>query len=134
MEKTQSKAYLPLLLIVALIALAWAMVGQSVISQISKASPSRHALESHAEAASIIDCINKNGPAAQFRDKFDGNKFYLTCQLPDGRWGLAPFAKQAGKLWNKTAFVPKSGTWQELCDYLNGIATKYNGTLPPFGQ
>lgn len=112
-----------LICVICLAGLMWATV----------AAPSKHALETHTEAESIINCINKNGPAGKFRDIYDPDKFYLTCQLPDGRWGLAPFARQNGKLWNKTAFVPKDGTLGKLYEYLNGIANKYNGPLPPFG-
>ncbi len=90
---------------------------------------SRHASDKHGWtlAGAIIECIEKNGPhmGMKFRDK-DG-KFYIPCQLSDGRIGLGIFDKDGN---NVSAYVPGDGIWEHVRDYILRRAFRYTGPLP----
>lgn len=113
-----------LLIVLIILAVAYAAAGATL-----DAKSSNHADRKHGWllAQSIVDCIAKNGTymGMKFRDK-DG-KFYLPCQLSDGRIGLGIF-DSAGN--NISAFVPRDGIWQNVRDYILQRAFRYNGPLP----
>ena len=136
MTQARNNTFTYMLIFIVVLAAIWFVVGQDVmkVALSGTATASAHAVAKHPEAQPIIDCINKNGPAGVFRDKFDKNTFFLSCQLPDGKWGFAVFVQELNKLFNKSAYSPGEGTWAELNTKLNNIANKYRGPLPPFGQ
>lgn len=92
---------------------------------------SLHAVARHGDdALAIRACIENKGPAMKFKSLKDPFTFYLVCQLDDGRWGLQALIKDAGKYFEKTAFVKGEGTLGELLDYMGKLATRFKGELP----
>lgn len=80
-----------------------------------------HAVEKHGQdALDVQKCLDDNGPEMVYKHKFDPT-YYLLCQLDDGRWGLQAVAEDGHE---KTAFVPKSGSWKDIQDYFGNWATK----------
>jgi hypothetical protein len=91
-----------------------------------------HAVIKHGtEAQRIRNCINKNGPYMTFRGTGqEKNQWYIICQLNENTFGLQALVCEAGKLLEKTAFVPKDGTWANVLSYVTRFATKYTGEIP----
>lgn len=78
-------------------------------------------------AQSIVDCIMNKGPymGMKFRDR-DG-KFYIPCQLSDGRIGLGIFHPDGTNL---SAYIPRDGIWEQVREYILQRAFRYTGPLP----
>lgn len=89
-----------------------------------------HAVQRHGtDAENIRKCLNDKGPYQVWKAMGE-DTFYRICQLDDSRWGLQAILK-VGEVWHeKTAFIPKDGTWKALTEYLQRFATVYKGTLP----
>ncbi len=83
-----------------------------------------------ADTASVRYCLENRGPYQVWKDKFEVNKFYLLCQVDDGRWGFASIVREGGKWIEKTSFIPKSGSWKDLIAYLEKWATRFTGEVP----
>lgn len=90
-----------------------------------------HAVERHgiSTVSQIRTCLDNNGPYQIWKSKIDPDKFFLLCQLEDGRWGLQIITNQIRQCFENTCFVPKDGSWARVIEYLRGIATKFNGSL-----
>jgi hypothetical protein len=72
--------------------------------------PSMHAKHKHGE---IVDVIRRRCSSEKqvhyYQDKMETGKFYVTCQLPDGRTGLH-ILQDKGSYWQeRTAFRPVQG-------------------------
>lgn len=86
-----------------------------------------HAVVRHGQdALNIRQCIEKNGPVQIWRS-LDKSTFYLLCQLDKGIYGLLAAAADGHE---KTAFIPKSGAWNEVIEYIRNLGTRYTGPLP----
>lgn len=80
----------------------------------------------HVEADPIRKCLDQNGPQMVWWDK-NADVYYLLCQLQDKSWGVQAVTPDGRE---KTAFVPKDGTWARVRAYLEGFARPYKGPLP----
>lgn len=90
---------------------------------------STHAVIRHGiEAEQIRKCLDKNGTYIVFQNIYDKDTFYKICRMDNGKFGLQAVIKTAKGVFEKTAFIRGTGTWQELVDYMKNIATRY--TLP----
>ena len=91
----------------------------------------RHAVEKHGvtDVSQIRTCLDENGPYQIWKSKIDPKKFFLLCQLDDGRWGMQIVTNQIRQCFENTCFVPKDGSWVRVIEYLRGIATRFNGSL-----
>lgn len=86
-----------------------------------------HAVTKHGQdALDIRRCLDLNGPN-QIRKSFDGSTFYLVCLLDDGRTGIEPVDETG---YEKSAFVPRDGSWKAVQRYLDQFSTIYKGKLP----
>ncbi len=115
-------AVLFLALLAAAVGLVWAIL----------VGPEDHAQTRHgSDAVAIRQCIDRNGPYQVWRGK-DKETWYLTCQLPDGRWGVRSviWDKALRAFFEKTAFVPEDGAEGDLLGYLAKWGTRWNGPLP----
>ena len=88
-------------------------------------SASPHALQ-HAEATSIQDCLNKNGPAQVWKDRSTGD-FYALCEIKKGTWGLAVCTASG---YNKTMFSPGDASWNDTWKYVFSRGTRFIKGLP----
>ena len=89
---------------------------------------SQHAVKTHVwDADKVIQCLNDNGPYMRMVYKSKDGKFYLPCQLPDGRIGLGIFTAKGE---NFTAYIPKDGAWSAVRSYIEQRATRFTGGLP----
>lgn len=89
-------------------------------------SASQHALDTHAEASLIQDCLNKNGPSQVWKDRQSG-EFYALCEFKKGTWGLAVCTASG---YNKTMFSPDSGSWMDTWKYVFARGTRFTKGLP----
>jgi len=89
-----------------------------------------HAVIRHGtDAEAVRKCLENKGPHQLWRSN-DGITFYRLCELEDGRWGLQAILKD-GNIWHeKTAFIRGDGSWKALMEYLQRLATRFNGPLP----
>ena len=89
---------------------------------------SDHAAKTHGtDAYEIVDCITRNGPYLGMKFRAKDGKFYIPCQLTDGRIGLGIFDSGGN---NISAYVPGDGIWQEVRDYILQRAFRFTGKLP----
>lgn len=90
-----------------------------------------HAVDRHGISAvsQIRTCLDEKGPYQIWKSKIDPKKFFLLCQLDDGRWGMQIVTNQIKQCFENTCFVPKDGSWVRVIEYLRGIATRFNGSL-----
>jgi putative hemolysin len=110
---------------------AWPLLLAAGLAVVMAAAvvPFPHAAEKHGDdAVAVRQCVNR-GSTVQYRDRRDPGKFYLLCQLPDGRWGLQIVARAGKVLEEITSFVRGEGTWDEVSGYVLRFATKFNGPL-----
>jgi hypothetical protein len=92
---------------------------------------STHAVVKHgSEALAIHRCIENNGPMQTWKSTVEDDVFYELCELPDGRVGMRVMIYRLKEQINRTAFVPKDGSWMKVTDYLSKFATRYNGGMP----
>ena len=93
----------------------------------------QHALIKHeADAQAIHKCLDKNGPYDVW--KVDSPEFpnhYIQCtRLTDGRWGIRVIQWTKDKIFReKTSFVIKDGTREQLVEYLTARAEPFLGKL-----
>jgi hypothetical protein len=112
-----------ILAVLILMAYAQAVIPASAIQS------SDHANDKHGWllATSIVECIAKNGPYMGMKFRAKDGKFYIPCQLADGRIGLGIFDKHGE---NVTAYVPRDGLWEQVKEYILQRAARYTGPLP----
>ncbi len=93
----------------------------------------QHALAKHeAEAKAIHKCLNGRGPHDVWKvDSPDYPNHYIQCtRLPDGRWGIRVIQWTKDKIFReKTSFVIKDGTREQLVEYLTARAEPFLGKL-----
>jgi hypothetical protein len=91
-----------------------------------------HSIVKHGyDAYAVNRCLDDNGPAQVFQSRNVANdsKYFQTCLMSDGRWGLRVIACQAGRWVEKTSFVVGQGSVGELTEYLSARAVGFNGWL-----
>jgi hypothetical protein len=82
--------------------------------------------ENHGETSIIIECLEKSNLELKWKTK-DG-KWFLPCQLPDGKWGMKITDKNGETI---TSFIKGNGSWIEFLKYMiRQGASKYNGPIP----
>lgn len=88
-----------------------------------------HSVARHGvEAIEIRKALCDDGPVQMWKARRD-NTYYLCARLSGGKFGLQAIQKN-GNVWHeKTAFVPKDGSWSKLQSYLRTFATRTT-TLP----
>ena len=96
-------------------------------------SETDHAKIKHGDdAAAIRRCMDKKGPHDVWRvssPQFP-NHFIRTCRLDDGRWGIQFIQWTKDRIWReKTSFVVKDGTREQLTEYLTARAEQFAGSL-----
>lgn len=90
-----------------------------------------HALKHGPTAMAVRQCLNDKGGADEIWRSFDHKRFYLLCQLPNGRWGFQIIQKDLSGRWSEvTALVRENPTLNALHDYLRGFGSKFNGPYP----
>lgn len=83
--------------------------------------------EKHSEATIISECLEKSNLELKWKTK-DGSKWFLPCQLPDGKWGMKIVDKHGETI---TSFIKGFGTWKEFLEYMTRQgASKFNGPIP----
>jgi hypothetical protein len=92
-----------------------------------------HAKAKHGlEAAKIRKCMDHPGPHDVWKmtSSHYPNHFIRTCRLEDGRWGLQIIQWTKDRIWReKTSFVVKDGTREQLTEYLTARAQEFTGSL-----
>ena len=108
-------------LLLALLALAlFVPLGVTVVGNPAHATK-------HASDHTLINrCLDDNGPhmVLQSRSPKRTNQYWRVCQLDDGRWGVQLLERVARGWRERTAFVPKSGTWHDVWEYVSARAVK----------
>jgi hypothetical protein len=96
----------------------------------------KHALAKHtADAKAIHKCLDGRGPSEVWKvTSLDyPNHFIQTCQLNDGRWGIRVIQWTKDRIFKeKTSFVIKDGTKEQLVEYLTARARPFAGKLGDF--
>jgi hypothetical protein len=88
---------------------------------------SAHAVVQHgSEAVAVRKCLDSNGPMMTFKHKSEPI-WYLLCKLNDGRFGIQAVLKSGHE---KTAFIPRDGSFKQVMDYIESFATRFKGALP----
>lgn len=114
--------------ILAALALA---IGVLMAAGVGNVLPGSHAEDAHgiSEVSQIRSCLDKNGPYQVWKSTKDPNQFYFLCELDDGRWGMQAVVKEGEQLIEKTAFIPKDGSWMRVLNYLQRFATRFTGPI-----
>ncbi len=96
-----------------------------------------HSTEKHLEdARQIQDCLEKPNNVLEvwkFTSHRRDREFFQVCQLDDGRFGLR-LIRRVGRgleaFWKeRTSFVVKSGSYDELFEYVTARAVRFAGKL-----
>lgn len=86
-----------------------------------------HAELNHPEAVQIRQCLKSSKLEIKFATK-DRQKWFLPCQLPNGKWGMVILDKIGEEI---TAFVKGDGSYTAFLLYMvRQGATKTNEVLP----
>ena len=93
-----------------------------------------HAVLKHGtEASQIRKCLDNNGPNETWKltSWRRPNHYVQTCKLDSGKWGIriVQITKENGWI-EKTAFVVKNGTKQELIEYVTARAIQVANAVP----
>lgn len=106
--------------------------GLVAVRAIPTVVPTQHADDEHpVDAALVRKCLHDKMGADEVWRHDNGEKFYLLCRLPDGRWGFQAIYRDARGIWREiTAFVKGDGSRQILEKYLSQFSTKFNGPYP----
>ncbi len=85
-----------------------------------------HATESHAvsDVNAIRSCLSKNGSYQNWKIKGTNNEFVRLCEVSKNTWGIQIVRRIKGKFIEKTAFIPKDGSWARVIEYLRKFATR----------
>lgn len=108
-----------------------AVVVLAALAGVVAVRASQHALAKHgAEARQIHQCLDENGPFEIWESRSQrDDRFYQTCLLSDGRWGLRVIERIRDGWRERTSFIVKSGSRQELVEYLTAKARLFEGIL-----
>ena len=111
---------IPLLILLALAAILLAVALDQVKVRNGEHAPAKHG----ADAGAIHRCLDANGPAEtwQFTSWRRPNHYIQTCQLDDGRWGLRIIQKVKNGWRERSSFIVKDGTYQQLFEYITARA------------
>lgn len=83
-----------------------------------------------ADVDAIRRCYDGGNPVFQLWREKDKTTYHCFFELPDGRLGDRIIAKDHQGWFERTAFVPKDGTWKAILDWLvRKGASRYTGTL-----
>lgn len=79
------------------------------------------------EAAQVRNACQSNGHYQIWMEP-DHKTFHRLCQLPDGRWGDWIVAVRGALKEERTAFIPKDGSWGAVIKWLIGKgAARFTG-------
>jgi len=82
------------------------------------------------DVEAIRNCYDGGNPVFQLWREPDKTTYHCFFQLPDGRLGDRIIAKDHKGWYERTAFVPKDGTWRAILDWLTRKgATRYTGPI-----
>lgn len=91
-----------------------------------------HAARAHDEpdVEAIRRCYDGGNPVFQLWREKDKITYHCFFELPDGRLGDRIIAKDHQGWFERTAFVPKDGTWKSILDWLmRKGAARYTGPV-----
>ena len=89
----------------------------------------------HPESPTVRRCTDNNQPFMIYKAK-EGDSWYILCQIKEAgewtsKWSLRIIAKDAEGWFEKSAYVPKDGTWTRVVTrYLETFATRWKSPLP----
>jgi hypothetical protein len=93
-----------------------------------------HAVQKHGEeAAQIQECLDSNGPNQvwKFTSHRRDNHFIQCAEMDDDFWGIRIIERlTGGKYKERTSFVVKDGTFQQMIEYVSARAEQFFGPLP----
>lgn len=114
----------PRLIILGLLLMALGIATLIVAPRSGKVIENSHAELAHgAEAVSVRQCLqNPNNNIQLWVWRHDPRKWARACQLPDGRWGLQIIQLTWRGWQEKTAFIPKDGSWPMFKEYITAKA------------
>ena len=98
--------------------------------------PREHAVKKHgAEAETIRKCLNDNGPDQVWKfTSHRRNNHFIQCGKLDGDrdfWGIRIIQRMKdGRYEERTSFVVKDGTRQQMVEYVSAKAERFFGSLP----
>lgn len=129
--RPQTIPLLPLALL-ALIPIALLAFGIAGIADNVRDRTHASAKHGEQEVNAIHRCLENNGPAHIFRSRSwrTPNKYYMTCELSDGRWGLSILQKTSKGYLEKTAYIVKDGSLKSLIEWVTARAELVSGILP----
>jgi hypothetical protein len=129
----KSTNFLLIFFFIAACALALSLLALPKVAQLSEVNGVEESLhaEWHGEAQAIRDTCNNNG-VYQVWVEPDKITFHLLCKLEQsGKIGDRIVKIADGEKSEKTAFIPKDGTWNKVIKWLeNKGATRFNGKIP----
>jgi hypothetical protein len=89
----------------------------------------------HPESPTVRRCTDGNKPFMLYKSKAE-DVWYIVCQIQeDGewkdKWSIRAIIKDLGAWHERTAFIPKDGSWlRAIQQYLEGFATRWRQPLP----
>jgi hypothetical protein len=89
----------------------------------------------HPEATFVRRCPDGGNPFMLYKHKQE-DTWYILCQIKEagdyaGKWSLRPSAKDIEGWFEKSAYIPKDGTWEKVViKYLENFATRWRQPLP----
>lgn len=86
-----------------------------------------HAIKKHAaDAEAIHRCLDNGGEMErwQFWSHRRTDQYIQCGQLPDGRWGIRLIEKMGNIFRERTSFVVKNGTYNEMVEYISARAIR----------
>ncbi len=91
-----------------------------------------HAVARHGdEAQQVRSALSCNGPSEvwRFRSWRRQKQAIVTCELPDGRWGLSIIERVWYGLKERSSYIVKDGTRSQLWEYVSSKDV-YPGAMP----
>ncbi len=85
-----------------------------------------HAVESHAiaDVNAIRSCLRKNGSFQNWKIRGTDDEFVRLCEVGKDTWGIQIVIQKGKEYIEKTAFIPKDGSWKLVIQYLRRFATR----------
>jgi hypothetical protein len=88
----------------------------------------------HESGPATRRCPDGNRPFMLYKSKSEAT-FYILCQIQEdgkwkGKWSLRAISKDAKGWFERSAYVPKDGSWNWVSKYVEGFATRWKQPLP----
>lgn len=90
--------------------------------------------QDHESSPATRRCTDGGRPFMLYKHKKDP-VWFIVCQIQEdgewkGKWSFRAIIKNAEEWFERSAYVPKDGSWDAVRRYVEGFATRWKQPLP----